>query len=112
MVRPIEGRFPLTQSCPPSSVDQGRNPLPRASPEITRGEHADDSIALDHVLPRAVVPELEARFYNLEAVPSKVNRRKSADLTSREISLARRWHREGLLSADGLAAVEKAAAVP
>lgn len=82
------------------------------SPEITRDEHAGDSIALDHVLPHAVVPELEARFYNLEAVPSKVNRRKSADLTSREISLARRWHREGLLSADGLAAVEKAAAVP
>jgi hypothetical protein len=30
------------------------------SPAITVGEHAGDSIALDHVLPRAVVPELAA----------------------------------------------------
>ena len=89
-------------------MDHGRNPRPRASPEITRGEHTGDNIALDHVLPRAVVSELEARFYNLEAVPSKVNRRKSADLTGRAISLARRWRREELLSANSLAAVEKA----
>ncbi len=78
------------------------------SPEITKGEHTGDEIGLDHVLPRAVVPELEARFYNLEAIPSKVNMAKSADITEREVKLARRWHREGLLSAEGLRAVEKA----
>ena len=44
------------------------------------GEHTGDKIGLDHVLPRAVVPELEARFYNLEAIPSKVNMPKSADI--------------------------------
>lgn len=41
------------------------------APTITKGPHAGDSIALDHVLPRAIVPELAARFYNLEAIPSK-----------------------------------------
>lgn len=78
------------------------------SPKITLGEHAGAAIALDHVLPRAVVPELEARFYNLEAIPEKENLQKSAKITEREIALARRWKKEGLLSAEGLAAVETA----
>jgi hypothetical protein len=72
------------------------------SPQITRGEHAGEFIALDHVLPRAVVPELAARFYNLEAIPARQNLAKSAKITQREILLARRWNREGLLTADGL----------
>lgn len=76
------------------------------SPKITIGKNAGDAIALDHVLPRAVVPELAARFYNLEAIPSKENLRKSANITAREVTLAKRWNREGLLSAVGLKAVE------
>lgn len=78
------------------------------SPKITQGENAGDSIALDHVLPRSLVPELAARFYNLEAIPSKKNLRKSAKITEREVDLAKKWKREGLLSADGLKAVEAA----
>ncbi len=78
------------------------------SPTITIGEHTGTGIALDHVLPRAVVPELAARFYNLEAIPAKENLKKSSKITEREISLARRWQKEGLLSAAGLAAVEMA----
>ena len=75
------------------------------SPTITKGEHAGDSIALDHVLPRAVVPELAARFYNLEAIPARENLEKSAKITQREVTLAQRWAKEGLLSAEGLQAV-------
>jgi hypothetical protein len=60
------------------------------SPAITKGPHDGDSIALDHVLPRAVVPELAARFYNLEAIPAKQNRAKSAKIGQRELDLARR----------------------
>lgn len=74
---------------------------------ITKGEHAGDSIALDHILPRSIVPELAARFYNLEAIPSKVNLQKSAKIRKRELQLARRWQREGLPSAKGLKAVEE-----
>jgi hypothetical protein len=48
------------------------------SPTITLGERAGDTIALDHVLPRSIVLELAARFYNLEAVPSKTNLAKSS----------------------------------
>jgi hypothetical protein len=78
------------------------------SPTITKGPHTGDSVALDHVLPRATVQELAARFYNLEAIPSKLNSSKSAKLAERELKLARRWNQEKLLSDAGLRAVEAA----
>ena len=79
------------------------------SPTITCGPHAGDTIALDHVLPRSIVPELAARFFNLEAIDASANLTKSAKITAREVALARRWHREGLLSAEGLGVVEATA---
>lgn len=87
----------------PEGTEKLRN---GGSPKITKGDSASDGIALDHVLPVKVVPELEARFYNLEAIPSKVNLRKRAKITAREVSLASRLHREGLVSVEGLEAVE------
>lgn len=81
------------------------------SPTITQGEYTGSGIMLDHVLPRAVVPELAARFYNLEAVPAKVNLAKSAKIGVRELLLARYWNSEGLLSAAGLDAVESVARI-
>lgn len=78
------------------------------SPVITEGEHTGDKVALDHVLPRAVVPELDACFYNLEILASKVNGRKSDTITEREVAIARRWRKQGLLSDAGLAAVQRA----
>lgn len=78
------------------------------SPTITQGPHTGEGIALDHVLPRSIVPELVGKFYNLEAITAKANRKKTAKITAREVELARRWNREGLLSVDGLAAVEAA----
>ena len=51
----------------------------------------------------------EVRFYNLEAISARQNPAKSAKITQREISLVRRWNREGLLSGEGLAEVEAAA---
>ena len=79
------------------------------SPTIMKGEYAGSGIMLDHVLPRTVVPELAARFYNLEAVAAKVNLQKSAKIGSRELLLARRWKEQGLLSAGGLQAIEAVA---
>lgn len=80
-----------------------------ATPTITKGEHAGDSVALDHILPRAVVPELAAKFFNLEAIPSKLNLAKSDHISKREVEIAKRWKQDGLLSEDGLKAVEMAA---
>ncbi len=78
------------------------------SPTITRGEQAGMAIALDHVLPRSVVPELATRFFNLEAISAYENRIKSNRISPRELGLARRWYRVGLLSTEGLKAVERA----
>ncbi|MBN8458167.1 MAG: hypothetical protein J0M04_10040 [Verrucomicrobia bacterium] len=78
------------------------------SPTITMGPNVGDTVALDHVLPIAVVPELAARFYNLEVVPDDANRKKSAKIGKREVDLAKRWNREGLLSGAGLRATEAA----
>lgn len=79
------------------------------SPPITKGEHAGNAIALDHLLPVSVAPEVAARFFNPEAITADENRRKGAKITEREIALARLWNREGLLSGEGLQAVESAA---
>ena len=82
-----------------AKLKKGRSPL------VTLGENAGSKIALDHVLPVALVPELRSRFHNLEALPEGDNLAKSAKITGREVALAHRWEREGLLSKQGLAAV-------
>jgi hypothetical protein len=79
------------------------------SPSISKGVPSGTQIALDHILPRAVVPELAARFYNLEAIPARENLMKSSKVGKRELLLAERWNREGLLSAEGLKSVIEAA---
>jgi hypothetical protein len=69
---------------------------------LATGRHAGESIALDHVLLVPIVPELAARFYNLEAIPAGANLSKSDRISKRELDLARLWHRQGLLSPAGL----------
>ena len=46
------------------------------SPTIKNGFLAGEEMALDHVLPVALVPELRSAFFNLEAVTAKENLRK------------------------------------
>lgn len=72
------------------------------SPAITRGDHCGDSVALDHILPCSVVPELAARFFNLQALLARENLAKSAKIGQRELDLARRWNLAGLLCGPGL----------
>ncbi len=76
------------------------------SPTITKGPHVGSAIALDHILPRSVVPELAARYFNLEAIDAPDNLAKSNKIGKRELKVARKWNREGLLSDQGLMAVE------
>jgi hypothetical protein len=92
-----------------AKLNVAATPAASWAPTITKGEHAGDSIALDHFLPTAVVPELAARFFNLETPPAHENQAKSAKIGRRELELARRWHREGLLPAAVLKAVETVA---
>ena len=71
------------------------------APTITRGPYAGDIVEVDHILPRAVVPELDCKLYNLEFMPARMNREKSAKIGQRQVALARQWAAKGLLSAEG-----------
>ena len=88
---------------------QGMSDLRKgASPDITKGFLAGSGIELDHILPVSIVPELASRFFNLSAMSEQENRTKGAKITEREVAIARRWNRAGLLSDAGLRAVEAA----
>lgn len=44
------------------------------SPTITKGPYAGDTVDADHIIPRAVAPELDDKIYDLEFMPSKMNK--------------------------------------
>jgi len=79
------------------------------APSVTLGPYAGDIASVDHIIPRSVCPELDARLYNLEFMPSKLNTMKSNAVTLRQVQLASRWNLSGLLGAEGLRAVHEAA---
>ena len=45
-------------------------------------------------------------LYNLEFMPGRMNSSKGAKIGQRQIQEARKWHRLGLLSDEGVRAVE------
>ena len=87
-------------------TDEGMAKLRKGNaPKITRGPYTGDVVEVDHIIPRAVVPELDYKLYNLEFMPRRMNREKSAKIGQRQIALAKKWATQGLLSQAGLAAV-------
>lgn len=79
------------------------------SPTVTKGPYAGDTVDVDHIIPRAVAPELDDRIFDLEFMPSKLNMKKGASIGVRQKQLAQKWNKAGLLSAAGLRAVMTAA---
>jgi hypothetical protein len=76
------------------------------APTITKGPYAGEIVTGDHIIPRSVTPELDNTLFNLEMMPLTLNQQKSAKVGQRQHDLARRWHSMGLLSDEGLKAVE------
>ena len=76
------------------------------SPTITRGEFAGQEVEIDHVIPRAVCPELQNQIINLEFLPSSLNRAKSDKITDRAKVFAKELYDAKLLSEVGWKAVE------
>ena len=70
------------------------------SPTVKRGAFIGQEMSVDHVLPRAVVPELDNVVANLELMPLKMNVTKSAKLEPRQIEFARRFVAAGIISAE------------
>lgn len=68
------------------------------APVVRRGPYAGEIAAVDHIIPRAVAPELDEKIYNLEFMPATLNRRKGALIGVRQRQLAERWVELGLMS--------------
>jgi hypothetical protein len=76
------------------------------SPTIRRGPYKGDQLSVDHIIPRAVAPELDKVIANLELMPLRMNAGKRDKIGDRQRSLARQFHAAGLLSRKGFKAVE------
>lgn len=74
---------------------------------VQRGPYKGDQLSVDHVIPRSVCVELDNVIANLELMPQRQNSSKNARVGRRQIDLARKLHRAGLLSLEGLRRVEK-----
>ena len=69
---------------------------------VRLGPYANDQLSVDHILPRAVVPELDCVIANLELMPMRANARKNASVGQRQHDLATKLNKAGLLSNAGL----------
>ena len=76
------------------------------APSITKGPYKGELATGDHIIPRSVVPELDNVLINLEFLPETLNQKKAAKIGDRQVQLARKWHKAGVLSEKGLKAVE------
>lgn len=71
------------------------------SPTVKNGPYKGQELTVDHIIPRAVVPELDNVIANLELMPAKLNSAKGDKVGSRQKSLAKQLHQAGLLSTTG-----------
>jgi hypothetical protein len=86
--------------------DEGLAEMKRGkSPTVTTGPCKGDELSVDHIIPRAVVPELDNVIANLELMPLRLNESKNAKIGDRQRSMAKKFQRAGLLSRKGLEAV-------
>jgi len=75
---------------------------------ITKGQYSGQEAEADHVIPRAVCPELKNQVMNLELLPASLNRAKSDKVTERAKVFAKELYDSKLLSEEGWkAAVSK-----
>ncbi len=65
---------------------------------VRRGPYAGDILSVDHIIPRAVVPELDNVIANLELMPLRLNQSKGDAIGDRQRDLARKLHAAGLLA--------------
>lgn len=75
---------------------------------ITKGPNTGDQAEADHVIPRAVCPELQNQVFNLELLAGKLNRAKSDHVGQRALQFGRELYDAKLLSESGWAALKSA----
>ena len=79
--------------------EAGMNEMRRGkSPTISRGPHKGDELSVDHIVPYAIVPELDNVIANLELMPLKLNKEKNAKMGTRQRDMAKQFCAAGLLT--------------
>jgi hypothetical protein len=78
------------------------------APTVRRGPYKGQELSVDHIIPRAIVPELDNVIANLELLPLRINEKKNASIGDRQLSHAQKLYDAGLLSAEGLNKVQSA----
>jgi hypothetical protein len=66
------------------------------APTVARGPYAGDELSVDHIIPFAVMPQLDRVIANLELMPLRMNRSKAAKMGERQKKLAEELSRAGL----------------
>lgn len=64
---------------------------------------------MDHIIPRAICPELDNVIAKLELMPMRANASKNAKIGPRQVQKAEELHRANLLTSKGLLNVKAAA---
>ena len=77
------------------------------APTITKGPYAGQEAEADHVIPRAVCPELRNQVFNLELLAASENRAKSDKIGQRQVTFAKELYDAKLLSEEGWKEVER-----
>lgn len=68
---------------------------------VRKGPYSGDIVSVDHIIPRAVVPELDNVIANLEFMPLKQNKSKNDSIGAAQVDFARKLHDAGLLGDAG-----------
>ena len=72
------------------------------TPTVRKGPYTGDIVSVDHIVPRAIAPELDNVIANLELMPLRLNEGKGDQIGDRQISMAKAFQDAGLLSEAGL----------
>ena len=76
--------------------------------KVRKGPYTGQVLSVDHIIPRAVCPELDNVIANLELLPLRVNESKNDKIGDRQVSMAQAFHAAGLLSDKGFKQVSEA----
>jgi len=68
------------------------------SPTIRKGRYTGDQLSVDHIIPLAVMPQLDKGIANLELLPQRLNSSKKDKMGARQRALPKELRRAGLLA--------------
>jgi len=77
------------------------------APTISKGPYTGQEAEADHVIPKAVCPELQNQVFNLELLAASANRAKSDKVGQRQLTFGKELYDSKLLSESGWEQIQK-----